>query len=112
MRKVGKGITNLSADERDLLPTLANDERTSVVFVVQHASELEDLQILVAGVLHGSRDLQVGRECDLIGGSREGYLKTTRGTNGGTGVSTDDRKAKGDERQREHAGEEMQQNLG
>ena len=72
------------------------------MLVVQHGSELGDLQILVANVLDSGNNPQFGYELDLAGGSREGNLKTGGGANHGLGVSTDDRKIKSTERQREH----------
>ena len=72
------------------------------MLVIQHGSELEDLQILIADVLDSGNDPHIGRGRDLAGWSRERNLETASGANRGLGVSTDDRKAKSDQRQREH----------
>ena len=63
------GSTNGGTDEGDLLSILPDDEGMSGVFVVQHGSELEDLQILIASVLDGGGDPQVGCGRDCVGGS-------------------------------------------
>ena len=89
---------NLSAGEGDLLSILADDERASVVLIVQHSSELDDLQIFVARVLHGGNDPQIGYGWDIVGGSRDRDLKTTGGASGGFGVSTDGCKTKRNKR--------------
>ena len=104
--KIGGGrvSTNLSPDEGHLFSTLGDDEGSPGVLVIQHGPELEDLQILVANVLDGSDDPQFGHGRDLVGGSREGNLKTTGGAGGRIGISTDGRKTKSKERQTEHNG--------
>ena len=60
-----------------------------MVLVVQHSSRLEDLQVLVPGVLDGGKDLDVRRGCDLVGWSREIDLETGNGVRGGLGVGTE-----------------------
>ena len=96
------GGTNLSTGEGDLLSILCDDERLTTLLIIQHGSRLEDLQIFVSSVLHGGNDPQVRQGCDVVGGSRKVDFETTGGTDGGVGVSTDDRKAKGNKRRREH----------
>lgn len=73
-----------------------------MAFVVQHSSELKDLQVLGPGVLDGGKDLDVGRGRDLVGWSREVDLKTTSGVSGGLGVGTDGCKTESNEIQRKH----------
>ena len=93
--------TNLNTSEGDLFPVLGDEERPSRVLVIQHGSQLEDLQILVTNVLDGGNDPQLGY-LDLVGGSRERNLKTGGGANHGLGISTEGCKIKSEERQREH----------
>ena len=92
------GSTNRGTGEGDLLSILPDDEGLSGVFVVQHTSELEDLQILISSVLDGGGDPQVGCGRDLVGGSRERKLETSTGTNCGLGVSTDGRETESNKR--------------
>ena len=92
-----RACTNLDADEGYLFSIFGDDKRASWVLVVQYGSELDDLQILVANVLDGGNDPQLGRGRDFVGGSREGNLKTGGGASHGFGVSTDGCKTKGDE---------------
>ena len=94
--------TNLNTSEGNLFPVLCDEERPSRVLVVQHGSQLEDLQILITNVLDGGNDPQFGHKLDLVGGSRERNLETGGGANHGLGISTDGRKIKSKERQREH----------
>ena len=92
------GGTNLDTGEGDLLSILTDEERAGMVLVVQHGSELEDLQILVASILHSGNDPQVRHRCDFVGGSRERDLKITSGTNFGMCISTDGGKTKGNKK--------------
>ena len=92
------GSTNGGTDEGDLLSILPDDEGPSGVFVVQHSSELEELQIIITSVLDGGGDPQIGCGHDLVGRSRERKLETATGASGGFGVSTDDRETKSDKR--------------
>ena len=79
---------------------LGDDERANKGLVIQHSSELDDVQIFIANILDGGDDHDFGRGRDLVGGSREKDLKTTGGTNGGLSVSTNGRETKSKERQR------------
>ena len=96
------GSTNGGTDEGDLLSILPDNEGLSGVLVVQHGSELEDLQIFIPSVLDGGDDPQVGCGCDFVGGSRERKLETATGANRGLGVSTDGGETESNKRQREH----------
>ena len=98
----GSGRTNPGGVERDLLPILGHDESVGGVLVIQHGSEPEDLQTLIADVLDSGDDPEVRQKCDLIGRSREKDLKTTTGVNRGLGVSTDGGKTKSNERESAH----------
>ena len=91
--------TNLDACEGDLFSILCDDERPGRMVVVQYGSELDDLQIFVANVGDSGSDPQFGHGRDIVGGSREGNLKTSGGANHGVGVSTDDCKIESYERQ-------------
>ena len=112
MRKVGKrgrvegvrkrGSTDLDTGEGDLFSILGNDEGASGVFVIQHTSEPDDLQILITNILDGGDDPDFGGGRDLVGGSRERGLKTIRGADSEIGVSADYRKTKSEERERAH----------
>ena len=92
------GSTNRGTDEGDLLSIPPDDESLSGVFVVQHSSELEDLQILITNVLDGGVDPQVRRGRDFVGGSRERKLETATGASRGLGVSTDGGETKSNNR--------------
>lgn len=74
-RKVGKAGVHTVVPVK-LLSIPGDDESASMVLVVQHYPELEDLQIFVAGVLDGGKDPDVGRGRDLVGWSREMDLGT------------------------------------
>ena len=90
--------TNRGTDEGDLFSVLADGESVKKVFVIQHGSELEDLQIHIAGVLDSCDDSEVGHGRNVVGGSGEKEFETTSGTSRGLGVSTDCGKTKSDER--------------
>ena len=95
---VGSGVsTNLNTGEGDLFSILGDDKRSSVVLVIQHSPELDDLQILVTNVLDSRNDPQFGYGRDFVGRSREGNLKTGGDANHGLGVSTDGCKTESDE---------------
>ena len=72
-----------------LFSIIGEDERSSLVLLIQYGSELGNLQILVADVLDGGNDPQFGYRCDSVGRSRERNLKTGSDTNHGLGASTD-----------------------
>ena len=59
---------NLDTGEGSLFPILADDKRACRAPVIQHISELQDLQILVANILDGSDDPHVGQGLDFVGG--------------------------------------------
>ena len=102
-QKVGKRVnTNISTGEGDLFSILGDDERVSKGLIIQHSSELDDVQILIANILDGGNDHDFGRGHDLVGGSRERDLKTTGGANRRLRVSTNGRETKSKERQRAH----------
>ena len=94
--------TNLDTSEGDLFSILGGDERPSAVPVIQHSSELDDLQILIAHILDGGMNSQFGHRRNLVGRSGERNLKATSSANGGLSVSTDGRETKSDKRQRKH----------
>ena len=96
------GSTNGGTDEGNIPSILADDESPSGVLGIQHASELENLQILIASVLDGGGDPQVGCGRDFVGGSRERKFEITTGVNRGLSVSPNGGKTESNERQREH----------
>ena len=65
----GDSYTNRGTDKGDIFTILADDERASRVLVIQHGSELEDLQILIADVLDSGDDPHIGHRRDLVGWS-------------------------------------------
>ena len=93
---------NLGTSEGDYFSIFGEDERLSRMLVIQRSSGLEDLQILIANVLDCGDDPYFGRGRDLVGGSREGNLKTTSSANRGLRISADGRKTESEERQGEH----------
>ena len=101
-QKAGKGNTNLDTGERDLFFILGDDKRSRGARVIQHSSELDDLQILIANVLDGGDDHDFGGGRNLVDGSRKRDLNATGGASGEISVSTDSRETKSKERQRAH----------
>ena len=96
--------TNLDTGEGDLFSILGDEEGASGARVIQHSSELDDLQILITNVLDGGSNPDFGRGRDLVCGSRERDLEIIRGANSsGLGVSTDGRETKSKESQREYS---------
>ena len=55
------------AGEANLFAILPDDKYGSTKFVVQHGSELEDLQVFIANVLDGGDDPEFGRGRDFVG---------------------------------------------
>ena len=101
-REAGKGNTNIDTGERDLFSVLGDDKRSRGARVIQHSSELNDLQILIANILDGGDDHDFGGRRNLVGRSRERDLKATESVSGGLSVSIDSRETKSKERQRVH----------
>ena len=93
--------TNLNTGEGNIFAVLADDERASRMFVVQHCSELEDLQILVPSVLYGGDDPQIRYERDFVRRGRKRNLKTN-GASFVLSISTYGHKAENKEGQKEH----------
>ena len=96
------GSTSRGTGEGALLSILLDDESPSRVLGIQHASELENLQILIASVFDGGGDPQVGCGRDFVGGGRGERFETTTGVNRGLGVSPDGGKTESNERHREY----------
>ena len=64
---VRRTSTNHSnAGEMDLFTILPDGKRRSTEVVVQHGSELDDLQVFVANVPDGGDDPEFGRRRDFV----------------------------------------------
>ena len=94
--------TNHGTNEFGLFAIIPDDERASGAFVIQHSLGLEDLQIRITNILDGGDDPEFGHGGDFVDGTRERHVETTNGASRGVGVTTDGRKSKSEERERNH----------